>query len=154
LKAVPVREVTIKDLEKVAEIDRDAFPGMSYPLFVLRQFFDICQGYFLVASDENGDLAGYTLGNLDLNNKKGWVLSLAVQKNRQSGGIGFQLTGSLIENLENKGAREIFLTVTPHNESAVRLYKKLGFQEIGTDSNYYCDGEERVLMKKTPSRTN
>ena len=151
---MPVREVTIEELDKVAEIDRNAFPEMSYPLFVLRQFFDICKGYFLVATDENGDLAGYTLGNLDLNNKKGWVLSLAVQKNQRSGGTGFQLTGSLIENLEKNGAQEIFLTVTPHNESAVRLYKKLGFQEIGTDSNYYCDGEERVLMKKTSSKTN
>ena len=151
---MPVREVTIEELDKVSEIDEDAFPEMSYPLFVLRQFFDICKGYFLVAADENGDLDGYTLGNLDLNYKKGWVLSLAVRKNRRSGGIGFQLTSSLIEKLEKKGAREIFLTVAPQNKSAAGLYKKLGFQEIGIDSNYYRDGEDRVLMKKTSSGTN
>jgi [ribosomal protein S18]-alanine N-acetyltransferase len=149
-----IREAAIEELEKVAEIDRNAFPEMSYPLFALRQFFDICKGYFLVATDENDELVGYTLGNLDLNDRKGWVLSLGVLKNQRSGGIGFQLTSSLIEKLEKNGAQEIFLTVAPNNEGAVRLYKKLEFEEIGIDSNYYCDGEERVLMKKTFSKTN
>lgn len=149
-----IREAAIEELEKVAEIDKNAFPEMSYPLFALRQFFDICEGYFLVATDENNDLVGYTLGNLDLNQRKGWVLSLGVQKNQRGGGIGFRLTSALIEGLEKNGAEEIFLTVAPHNESAVRLYKKLEFEEIGTDSNYYGDGEERVLMKKTFRKTN
>ena len=43
---------------------------------------------------------------------------------------------------------EVFLEVRASNQSALKLYQKLGFSLLGIRRSYYSDGEDAFVMKK------
>jgi RimJ/RimL family protein N-acetyltransferase len=45
-----------------------------------------------------------------------------------------------------QGASSVYLEVRLSNISAIKLYEKLGFREIGRRSNYYPDSKEDALV--------
>ena len=45
------------------------------------------------------------------------------------------------------GVDEIFLEVRPTNSSAIKLYEKLGFENISVRKKYYSDGEDAMVFK-------
>lgn len=142
-----LRKATLDDLKSVHEIESASFNEGSYPLFVLRQFLDISEDYFLVAvKDEK--ILGYVLGNLSHKLVQGWILSLGVHPEARGKQIGTALTEKLIALLENNNAMEISLTVHPNNTSAIRIYEALDFEIILESENYYLDNETRFLMKR------
>lgn len=142
-----IRKVTLDELPVVHKIETLSFAEGSYPLFVLRQLFDISENYFLVA-EEDGHILGYAIGNLSTNDVQGWLLSLGVHPDVRGQNIGKSLTKKLTLILEDNGAKEICLTVHPDNFSAVKLYKDLGFEILNSEDNYYLDNAPRYLMKK------
>lgn len=144
---VIIRKATLEDLELVHQIELQSFGDGSYPLFVLRQLFDISAHYFLVA-EEDGEIRGYILGNVSSRTREGWILSLGVHPEARGKNIGNTLTKKLISVLENNDAIEICLTVHPDNTSALEIYKALNFEVILSTSNYYFDNADRLLMKK------
>jgi len=141
-----VRQVRINELHIIYELEKSAFTPMNYPLFVLRQFYDLLPELFLVAVDKTDSILGYTLGGINLDNNQAWILSLAINQNYQGQGIGYSLSQKLIEKIHNKGMKNIFLTVHPENNSAIMLYKKLGFQGHEKTMDYYGDGKPRLVM--------
>lgn len=145
-----INTVLEDDLKGIFELEKQVFGKMSYPLFVLRQFYDICQDCFLIATDSQNKVLGYTLGNYNIQTQTGWILSLAVSADIQSKGVGFSLSQSLIEKMKNHGITQIFLTVSPTNHAALKLYKKLQFVAHSFDNNYYGDQEERMVMCLNP----
>jgi hypothetical protein len=45
-----------------------------------------------------------------------------------------------------QGASSVYLEVRLSNITAIKLYEKLGFREIGRRSNYYPDSKEDALV--------
>ena len=144
---INIRKAVINDLVKIKKIDALAFKNDSYPIFVLRQYFDISGDYLLVA-EENNEIIGYTIGNLIAKTSQGWILSLGVHPKSRGKKIGGSLTKKLLTLLEKNNSKEVFLTVHPQNKSAIRIYQELGFEEVGKSDNYYFDEEKRIIMKK------
>lgn len=146
-----LRKATLDDLEAIHNIERLSFDEEGYPLFVLRQLFDISEDYFFVAEDDN-EILGYSLGNLSAKSNQGWLLSLGVHPEARGRKIGKKLTEKLISLLEHNLCREFCLTVHPYNIAAINIYKHLNFEITAANDNYYFDDEERLLMvKKTTS---
>lgn len=77
------------------------------------------------------DIKGY--GNID-NETPEFAISL--YKQYRNHGIGTKLMNAMIEYLRNKGYEQTSLNVKKENY-AVRLYKKMGFEVIGEDSEDY-----------------
>ena len=144
---ITIRKATLDDLKKVHEIETLSFNDGSYPLFVLRQLFDISEDYFLIAEEED-KILGYALGNLATKEEQGWILSLGVHPEARGKQIGKTLTKALIALLEDNDCKEICLTVHPDNASAIGIYKSFDFEIITASDNYYLDNEPRFLMKK------
>lgn len=144
---ITIRTAKLEDLKTVHEIETLSFNDGSYPLFVLRQLFDISEDYFLIA-EEDGKILGYALGNLSVKDDQGWILSLGVHPEARGKQIGKTLTKKLIALLEINNSKEICLTVHPENASAIKIYKNLNFEIILDSDNYYLDGDTRFLMKK------
>jgi GNAT superfamily N-acetyltransferase len=57
-------------------------------------------------------------------------LSVAVVKPARRRGIGQQLVGALVEHATGRALPALSLSVAPDNP-AVRLYKRVGFEEVG-----------------------
>ena len=76
------------------------------------------------------------------------VTNLAVDPAWRGEGIGRLLLGTLLVHHRASGARRAFLEVRPGNVEARRLYRGLGFQEVGRRRGYYVDtGEDALLLE-------
>lgn len=144
---IAIRKANLTDIKTVHAIEKLSFKDGSYPLFVLRQFFDISEDYFLVA-EEAGAILGYALGSLSTKNNQGWLLSLGVHPDARGKQIGKQLAEKVITLLEHGNCNEICLTVHPDNMAAINIYKHLNFEIVSESDNYYFDDEQRLVMVK------
>ena len=69
-------------------------------------------------------------------------LAITVRKDYWRKGIGTGLMKVLIDFAKKNGAEVLELQVRSDNESAIGLYKKFGFEKIGTYKNFFkIDGE-------------
>ena len=113
------------ELEQISQLGKDLFGGMIYPSFVLRQFYNIMPEMMLVALRGRGEIIGYTVGGLQTEEKKGWILSLGTKSNLRGLGIGYALADRFINELRSKGVDDIYLTVHPKNKPVIQLLIKL-----------------------------
>lgn len=150
---ISIREVTLPELETIYKIEENVFSPMNYPLFVIRQYFDLFSDYFLVAENEEKEIAGYVLGGINPKEKVGWILALATEKRFRKQGIGLKLVSAVIKKINELDISSIILTTEP-DSPAVDFYKRIGFEIIKNDSNYYGDNSQRVLMelKQKPNK--
>ena len=142
-----IRNVIKDDLTHIFQLEEEAFKPMHYPLFVLRQFYDISPDLFIVAVDELNEIKGYCFGGIDSDSKNGWVFALAVTKQEQKKKIGQRITIELLTAFKNKNINSIQLTTSPDNSAAIYLYEKLGFKKVTEVMNYYFDNSPRIIMK-------
>ncbi|WP_307163229.1 GNAT family N-acetyltransferase [Streptomyces rishiriensis] len=148
-----IRAVTEADLEAdlplIVRLDADAFPHGPYPYFVLRQLVTACADLVYVVHDGT-DLYGYVLGTAP-NDAQSWVLSLAITPGLRGKGFGRRLMTKLLAQLRAKGAHSVRLSVEPRNDSAIALYRSLGFvpDPDGPHVGYFGPGEDRLLMTLT-----
>ncbi|WP_460218797.1 GNAT family N-acetyltransferase [Psychroserpens sp. MEBiC05023] len=142
-----IRPVAKSDLEQIFQMEKEAFKPNHYPLFVLRQFYDLSPNLFIVSVNEFNHIIGYCFGGIDHNSNIGWIFALAVTKDQQKKKIGQYLTTKLITRFKNKNITTIQLTTTPDNSPAISLYQKLGFKIEAEVANYYFDNSPRLLMK-------
>ncbi len=75
------------------------------------------------------------------------IMNLCVDPSAQGLGAGRKMLEHMIELARTK-AEKIFLEVRPTNHKAIRLYKSLGFSEIGIRKDYYpaLNGREDAVM--------
>ena len=99
---------------------------------IVIKFGEIILGYciFMVAADE------------------GEILRIATCKNIRKAGLGKKLLTSVISEMKESGVKEVFLEVRAGNESAIALYKSIGFSEIGIRKGYYKDNNEDAKLFK------
>ena len=93
---------------------------------------------------EDGNLAGYVGSQSVL----GWadMMNLAVAPEYRRCGVGERLVCELIKHLQDNQVSCITLEVRESNENAIRLYNKLGFQQVGCRPNYYRNPKENALI--------
>ncbi|WP_299986523.1 N-acetyltransferase [uncultured Pontibacter sp.] len=142
-----IRKAELADLKAVKAIDQLLFGADSYPLFVLRQFYDITGEYLLVA-ETGGEVVGYMLAHLDKGNRKGWLLSLGVLPAHRGKRIGEKLMAATMASMEKQGASILYLTVHPDNAAGISIYTRLGFAEEQEEADYYLDNSPRLLMSR------
>ena len=76
------------------------------------------------------------------------LLNLCVRQEARGQGLGTKMIQYLINQARQKDMGSIFLEVRVSNDAAIRLYDKLGFNEIGIRRGYYPDtsGREDALV--------
>lgn len=65
------------------------------------------------------------------------ILNICVHPDWQRRGLGAGLVEHLLDAARRKSAHMALLEVRVSNETAYRLYARLGFDEVGTRRNYY-----------------
>ena len=76
------------------------------------------------------------------------LLNITVIKNNQNLGIGNFILNHLISFCKAHNVANMFLEVRTSNFTAIKLYKKNGFNELGIRNNYYktLNGREDGLL--------
>jgi ribosomal-protein-alanine N-acetyltransferase len=76
------------------------------------------------------------------------ILNIGIDPDFQRQGYGRGLLNHLIEELRKRNISEIFLEVRVGNKSAIRFYKKQGFEEISVRKNYYTKNSKNQLQRE------
>jgi ribosomal protein S18 acetylase RimI-like enzyme len=97
-----------------------------------------CGSFFAPASfaaTSAGALCGASLASL-VAADVGHITQVCVAPSHQGTGLGYELMRRSMESLAGHGCRSVSLTVTGANESALRLYRNMGFIERRAFSAY------------------
>ena len=78
------------------------------------------------------------------------IVIIASRLRERRRGVGELLLIGAIEAALERGSRVITLEVRASNEAARTLYRKYGFQEVGTRKRYYSDNNEDAIIMTTP----
>lgn len=148
-----LRQFNTADVESVIEINRTCLPE-NYASFFFIDTFRSCPNAFIVA-EVGTRIVGYIMcriehGFSDIKRikfiRKGHIISVAVLPDFRRAGIASDLVRNALEALRQVGADECFLEVRSTNDSAIRLYEKLGFTLARRVAHYYADGAEAQAM--------
>lgn len=74
------------------------------------------------------------------------INNLAIHPDARGQGLGTRLLARVLEEGAREGARRATLEVRRSNEAARRLYRRMGFELVGTRRNYYSSPVEDALI--------
>ena len=142
-----IRLMQPADLKVIATIERAAY---QYP-WSLGIFRDcLLAGYHCLVLDVGGSVTGY--GIMSIAAGEAHLLNLCVHPSAQRFGYGRRLLNVLLLRAAEADADKVFLEVRPSNEAALRLYRSVGFEQIGIRPAYYqADNgrEDAVILAAT-----
>ena len=107
-------------------------------------------GYYSLVLDVGGTVTGY--GIMSIAAAEAHLLNLCVHPSSQHLGYGRRLLNALLLKAVDAACDKVFLEVRPSNESALQLYKSVGFEQIGIRPAYYQaerGREDAVILAAT-----
>ena len=75
------------------------------------------------------------------------LLNVAVHPERRGLGHGRALVAGVVGEAEAARARVVYLEVRAGNVIARRLYRQLGFKDLGVRRGYYGPGQDAIVME-------
>jgi GNAT superfamily N-acetyltransferase len=98
------------------------------------------------------DEAGRIIGNVTITRRvperAAWLISnVAVHPECRRRGIARGLVRHALDTIRREGGRKVYLQVDAVNESAVRMYREIGFEEIGGRIAWLRPREERRVAQ-------
>jgi len=145
-RALVLRPMVRGDLDAVLAIERRAF---AQPW--TRTFFETelgaTQARCMVAFDEGPatTLVGYSVRWRVADEVH--LLNVAVHPVERGSGVGRCLVEAVIDEGRSSGARVVYLEVRAGNVAARRLYRHLGFRDLGVRRGYYGPGQDAIVME-------
>jgi ribosomal-protein-alanine N-acetyltransferase len=146
---VHIRPMMEIDLPEVAIIEQKSY-AFPWSENIFRDCLRV--GYTCRALDLAGQIIGY--GVMSLGAGEAHVLNVCVRDEYRNLSFGRRLLEHLLERAAAAGVNEAFLEVRPSNLAAIRLYQRLGFEQIGIRRGYYqaADGREDAIVLKLELR--
>jgi len=141
--AARIRLATKGDLDAICRLEDDSFSD-PYPRTLLSRLLREHAKNFFVAEIPSGKVVGYCVCVRD--GKVAHLISIGVLSEYRKRGVGAVLIEHLLAQLGST-ARELWLEVNTHNDEAVRLYERFGFEKVMVIENYYSDGSSALRMQ-------
>jgi ribosomal-protein-alanine N-acetyltransferase len=143
--ACSLRACELRDLAQVVQVEKASFPERPYSRLDFLAYLLTARDGFVVAS-RDGSVVGYVIAISQ--GREGSIQSIAVSPDFRGNGVGELLMRSAIDRLAGKCDR-VHLLVDSKNETAIRLYRKLSFEETGkVVGRYYPNGGDAVEMAR------
>lgn len=138
-----LRPLAPEDLDAIMEIERRAY-RFPWTAGIFRDCLRV--GYCCWCYERNNRIEGY--GVMSVAAGESHILNLTVRPESQRQGIGAKLMRHFLQLARRHNADIVMLEVRPSNTPAVRLYEKMGFNEVGVRRNYYPadQGREDALL--------
>ncbi len=138
------------DLDRAAAIEQATFPD-PWSRDAFRHTLAGPSAFGFALDDEGGALIGYGICTQVAD--EGEILNLAVDPGARRRGAGRRLLAAMLDFLESRGVREVFLEVRASNQPAIALYEASGFGRLGIRRGYYRrPTEDAVTMRLEVSR--
>jgi len=135
------------DLEPILAIEQNSFQRPWGRLSFEGELRNHSACNFAVKSTEvetGGQVIGYAFWHLVADEVH--VLKVAVTPAWRGQGIASRLLERCFTLSVEQGAKSAHLEVRPSNITAIELYQKLGFEQVGRRPKYYTDSKEDALL--------
>ncbi len=127
-----IRPMKKGDLKAVVAIEASAY-SFPWSLGIFKNCLKV--GYSCWVGELGNEVVAY--GILSVAAGEAHVMNVCVAPSCRGRRYGRTMMEHLMEVARNHRADMILLEVRPSNEAAIRLYHRLGFNEIGRRKNYY-----------------
>lgn len=127
-----IRNMERADIDAVMQIERAVYP---FPW--TKQIFNDCirVGYVCRMFVDKERIIAYSI--ISIGAGEAHILNLCVDPGWQRQGLAQALLKDLMGVAKEKHVNSVFLEVRPSNDRAISLYEKLGFNRVGTRTDYY-----------------
>ena len=138
-----IRPATENDFSKITLIEKRVFrfPWSNNQIKWELRFQPIASNYVMLLED---NIIGYIFTHRIDNEVQ--ILNFAIDTPYQHKGYGEEFFSYFLGQLDEDIS--IILEVRKSNFSAINLYLKFGFSELGIREKYYSDGEDAIVMKR------
>ena len=134
-----------RDLTAIQVIERQVYP-QPWSVNVFTNEIELArQGQrYYVSAHRAGELVGYA--GMMLVADEGHITNIAVDPNRQRGGVGRRLLADLAWEARRRRCAGLTLEVRISNVAAQGLYHQFGFEPAGIRQRYYENVEDAIVM--------
>ncbi|MCF0186275.1 MAG: ribosomal protein S18-alanine N-acetyltransferase [Bacteroidaceae bacterium] len=132
------RQASADELNEIACLEAEVMP-QPWSFNSFEGTFDSDSGHIYVAYEDNDRaIAGFVV--LYETIEDGEIPDVVVNPRYRRQGVGYGLMNHMIS--ENPQIKNYFLEVREHNQAAIGLYKKLGFEAVGVRKAFYANPVE------------
>lgn len=139
-KLVPM---SYDNVDQIAEIEKACF-SKPWSRQMLVEQLDNLSVCFIAAQAEDGVVLGYA--GLTVVLDEGYINNIAVLEEYRRQSVASALLEVFIKFSHANELAFLTLEVRASNDSAISLYRKHGFEEVGRRRNYYDDPKEDALL--------
>lgn len=143
-KKYVIEQSNWRDLFALSSLEHICFEQDAWPLVELMGVLTF-PGIVRLRARGEDKLVGFIAGDPRSREDTGWILTLAVAPEWRRQGIAEELLRRCEADLHMPAIK---LTVRRSNIPAVKLYEKLGYQQIDIWSKYYRNGEDGLVLEK------
>ena len=149
---ISIRPASASDLNALVALENACFSNDKLSARSLKRWLSAKHGILLVA-EHNAQLCGYGLVWCHKGTRLARLYSLAVLPTMQGKGIAKTLLKALEKVTSERGRIYLRLEVAVNNDSAIGLYKSVGYRVFGQYSDYYDDHSDALRMQKNIRQT-
>ncbi len=137
-----ITKMELSDLDEISSTLTSCFDNF-WNYNILKSELENTNSKYIVAK-LNNEIVGFagiinTLDQMEITN-------IVVRKDMRNQGIGNTLLNELIKLTIDSKMNTIFLEVNSNNFSAIKLYEKNGFKQVGLRKKYYNNTDDAILM--------
>lgn len=131
-----IREFKIRDINKILEIEEQAFPKTGYTKETFLNYAKSLPDNFIVLEADK-DIIGYIIFDMS-----GHIHSTAVKTKYRRKGFAKMLFVHALKSVKQR----LWLEVRSKNTGAIKFYKKLGMNITGKIPNYYGSDDALTMV--------
>ena len=143
-RAYNIERANWRDLLTLSSMEKTCFGVDAWPLIDIVGVLTF-PGYVRLRAVGDDKLVGFIAGDPRKRDNTGWILTLGVLPEWRRQGIASALLNKCEEQLRMP---KVKLTVRRGNTAAIRLYEKLGYQQVDVWSKYYRGGVDGLVLAK------
>lgn len=144
---IDISEMTSNDIEDVVKIEAESYGEHHWSKSSFYDEMNNKLAKYYCARTLSGELAAYAgiWGIID----EAHITTIAVKPDFRRKHIGEALIVTILEDCYKSKFKYLTLEVRESNSAAINLYKKYGFNSLGTRKGYYQDNNESALIMWT-----
>jgi ribosomal-protein-alanine N-acetyltransferase len=148
MKWYKIRKANSDDVAQIAELEKLCFPHPWSEADIRKDIAENILATYIVcleADDNEEKIVAYAgIWNVV---DEGHITNVAVHPGHRRRGVATMVVDNLLQVARERGAERFTLEVRRSNRSAIELYEKFGFREVGYRKGYYtAENEDALIM--------
>ena len=145
MKKILITNCLKEHISTICEIDKTS-SDYNWTENMFTEELENKNSFFKVLFADN-KIVGYIIYHIIIDEAE--ILNIVIDNNFKRQNFGKYLFEKTLSEISKQNVKNIFLEVGEKNIPAINLYLKFGFKQYNTRNNYYKNGENAILMKKT-----